>query len=152
MLQDIPRKEILYVDIVPCNKRDIITTVTRISAINMPNVIATIVITSLCHYYYYHYYHSHNVYTPKGKNIVVCGRMYLDTYRGRRNDRDRPYVRRRWEKKKEGNIEAWIHARVHARRNEAHQHWPGDRQSGRRKYGGDGVMMMVVVMVEDTFV
>lgn len=31
----------------------------------MPNVIATIVITLLCHYYYY--YHSHNVYTSRGK-------------------------------------------------------------------------------------
>lgn len=59
------RKEILYVDTVPCNKRDIIATVTRISAINMPNVIATIIITSLCHYYCY--YHSHNVYTSGGK-------------------------------------------------------------------------------------
>jgi len=58
-------------------------------------------------------------------------------------------------KKKEGNIEAWIHARIHARRNEMHQHWPRDKQSGERKYGGDGVMMMVLLMVmvvEDTFV
>lgn len=73
MLEDISRKEILYVDIVPCNKRDVIATVTRMSTINMPNVIATIVITSLYHYYYY--YHSHNVYTPKEKNMVVCGRI-----------------------------------------------------------------------------
>jgi len=74
MLKNILRKEILYVDIVLCNKHDIIATVTRISVINMPNVIATIIITSLCHYYYY-YYHDHNVYTLKEKNTVVCGRI-----------------------------------------------------------------------------
>lgn len=159
MLEDISRKEILHVDIVPCNKRDVIATVTRISAINMPNVIVTIVITSLCHYYYYYYYHSHNVYTPWGggeehgclrSNIstriaVAATIAIVRTFVGDENKKGRE------------NIEAWIHARVHARRKEPHQHWPGDRQSGGRKYGGDGVMMMVamvvvVVVMVDTFV
>lgn len=157
MLEDISRKEILHVDIVPCNKRDIIATVTRISAINMPNVIVTIVITSLCHYYYYYYYHSHNVYTPwrgRGKNMVVCGR--ISRHVSRSPQQSHTFVGDENKKGRE-NIEAWIHVRVHARRKEPHQHWPGDRQSGGRKYGGDGVMMMVamvvvMVMVEDTFV
>lgn len=88
MLEKPSGKEILYIDIVLCNKRDVIATVTRISAINVPNVIATIVITSLCHYYYYD--HSYNVCTHRRRKTRLFVVEYLDTYRGRRNDRDRP--------------------------------------------------------------
>lgn len=116
MLKNISRKEILYVDIVACNKRDVIATVTRISAINMPNVIATIVITSLCHYYYY--YHSHNVYTPRWKKHG-CLRSNISTRIAvAANDRDRVRTFIGDEKKKGKEISRREYTRVHARRNE----------------------------------
>lgn len=70
--------------------------VTLIRAISMLNVLSRpIVITSLCHYYYYCYYHRalRPQCTHKRGRACSFAVEYLDTYRGRSNDRDRPCAR-----------------------------------------------------------
>lgn len=118
-----------------------------------------IVITSLCHYYYYY---SHLARRPqcthKRGGMYSFAVEYLATYRGRSNDRDRPYVccKRKKVREKGGKnrggkyrgVNAYTREYIARKRSESGINptgWPEDkRERGGWKHGG--VMMMVGVV------